>query len=324
MFCRLGSLDDRRPVAVTAWLNEVWIRPVSGLISFGNASGPVESVRALAAYVDRAAGNTAHNHPWYYYVRMLLLTHYPPGPVWSEAFILVLAAVGAATAIGPWIGSGAHATMVRFLVLYTVFMTAVYSAIQHKTPWCMVQFLHPTILLAGVGAAALVRRVWPTRAWAALCVLLLAGAADLGRQAHAASFKFCASNRNPYAYAQPVDDVKRLAAWVEQMAVFHPDRHRMLVKVIAPDPWPLPWYLRRFERVGYWEEPPAKPDAPVVIVESELQAAVSQQLQNTYQSSYYGLRPGVVLVVHVDRALWQALADRVSAPRRLGDNGATP
>ena len=30
MFCRFGSLDDSRPVAATAWLNEVCSRPVAG------------------------------------------------------------------------------------------------------------------------------------------------------------------------------------------------------------------------------------------------------------------------------------------------------
>ena len=29
MFCRFGSLDDSRPVAATAWLYDVWMRPVS-------------------------------------------------------------------------------------------------------------------------------------------------------------------------------------------------------------------------------------------------------------------------------------------------------
>jgi hypothetical protein len=38
MFCRFGLLELSRPVAVTAWLNEVWIRPVRGFISWGNAS----------------------------------------------------------------------------------------------------------------------------------------------------------------------------------------------------------------------------------------------------------------------------------------------
>ena len=29
MFCRFGSVDDRRPVAATVWLNVVWMRPSS-------------------------------------------------------------------------------------------------------------------------------------------------------------------------------------------------------------------------------------------------------------------------------------------------------
>ena len=38
MFCKLGLVDDNRPVAVTAWLNEVWIFPVRRLTSCGSAS----------------------------------------------------------------------------------------------------------------------------------------------------------------------------------------------------------------------------------------------------------------------------------------------
>ena len=38
MFCKLGFVDERRPVAVTAWLNEVWMRPVERLTSWGSAS----------------------------------------------------------------------------------------------------------------------------------------------------------------------------------------------------------------------------------------------------------------------------------------------
>ena len=35
MFCRFGSLDDRRPVAATVWLKLVWTRFVFGLTSAG-------------------------------------------------------------------------------------------------------------------------------------------------------------------------------------------------------------------------------------------------------------------------------------------------
>ena len=48
MFWRFGSVDDRRPVAATVWLNEVWMRPVSGWISSGSGSTYVESSFASA------------------------------------------------------------------------------------------------------------------------------------------------------------------------------------------------------------------------------------------------------------------------------------
>ncbi|MNL53941.1 hypothetical protein D3C87_1772300 [compost metagenome] len=38
MFWRLGFSEERRPVAATVWLNEVWIRPVRALISSGRLS----------------------------------------------------------------------------------------------------------------------------------------------------------------------------------------------------------------------------------------------------------------------------------------------
>ena len=47
---------------------------------------------------------------------------------------------------------------VRFLALYTFALAAAYSLIAYKTPWCLLSFWHGMILLAGVGAAWLVRR----------------------------------------------------------------------------------------------------------------------------------------------------------------------
>ncbi len=38
MFWRLGSEEESRPVAATAWLKVVWMRFVAGLTSAGSAS----------------------------------------------------------------------------------------------------------------------------------------------------------------------------------------------------------------------------------------------------------------------------------------------
>ncbi len=32
MFCRFGSVDERRPVAATVWLNVVWMRPSAAIV----------------------------------------------------------------------------------------------------------------------------------------------------------------------------------------------------------------------------------------------------------------------------------------------------
>ena len=52
---------------------------------------------------------------------------------------------------------GSPQVFVRFIAIYTVFMTVVYSAISYKTPWCMLGFLQGMILLAGVGVAIILR-----------------------------------------------------------------------------------------------------------------------------------------------------------------------
>ncbi len=94
------------------------------------------------------------------------------------------------------------------------------------------------------------------------------------------------------------------------MASVHPDRQDMLVKVMAEDCWPLPWYLRRLSRVGYWEEIPERPDAPVIICGAEFQDELEARLQDRYQVNSYGLRaPAFVLWAYIERDLWSRYAD---------------
>ena len=67
----------------------------------------------------------------------------------------------------------------------------------------------------------------------------------------------------------------------------------MLVAVVAgpSEQWPLPWYLRGFEHVGYWEQPPDDADAPVVIVSAELESAVATRLRQRYLPRTVAGRP---------------------------------
>jgi uncharacterized protein (TIGR03663 family) len=278
---------------------------------FTNAAGPLDSLRTYVTYFDRAGGHGLHDHPWHYYVGMLAYTHYVPGPWWSEGLILALALAGMVAAVtGRGVGGG-HVPLLRFLTLYTLLLTVIYSAIPYKTPWCLLGFLHGMILLGGVGAVALVCWVPFRPVRITVAVLVLGAAAQLGWQARQASFRFCADYRNPYVYAHPRFELVELAERVEQLAGVHPDGRAMLTKVVVPDPWPLPWYLRRLSRVGYWEEVPEQPDAPVIIAATELQQQLDQHLQDAYQVNYYGMRaPSVVLALYIERELWNEYVER--------------
>jgi predicted membrane-bound mannosyltransferase len=84
----------------------------------------------------------------------------------------------------------------------------------------------------------------------------------------------------------------------------------MLVKVVA-DPyetWPLPWYLRRFGRVGYWTDAAAAgppEDAAAIISDTQQGRRLEFLLNTSFQSEHYELRPGVFLVLHVRADLWE-------------------
>src|SRR5205823_1641175 len=215
--------------------------------------------------------------------------------------------------IGAWAGFArkklgrANASFVRFLAIYTFVLAAIYSLISYKTPWCLLSFWHGTILLAGVGAVVLIRAT--RRPWAeiAMSILIFFGATQLAAQAWQASVRYSADPRNPYVYAQTSPDILKLVRKVEAIAQVHPQTNQMVIKVMAPesDYWPLPWYLRRFSHTGYWDQLPAEPFAPVMIVSSKFQAALDEKKTHV-MAGYFELRPQVFLELYVELDLWRS------------------
>ena len=274
---------------------------------FTNASGPVDSLKTYIPWLKRAGGDSPHIHPWWFYLERLVFFREGKGPAWSEASILLLAVVGSVAAFTRTGLGSANRTLAQFLVVYTVLLTAAYSVISYKTPWCMAGFLHGFILLAGLGAVVLARTFHHPAARAAVIALMLAAAGHLGWEAWRASFRFAADRRNPYVYAQTAPDLLRLADKVRALASVHADGTNMLVKVMAPesDYWPLPWYLREFKRVGWWDRVPADPFSPVMIAGSKFEAALDDKSdRNWLMVGYFELRPTTFLELYVEFDLW--------------------
>ncbi|MCK4342010.1 MAG: TIGR03663 family protein [Phycisphaerae bacterium] len=303
-----GDDGHSRPPTLKCWATRAAIVAMLGAVFvsitlfsgfFTNLSGPLDSLRAYTTYFGRAAGQT-HDQPWYYYLRMLLYTHHASGPVWSEALIVALSAIGIVAALRRKSIAGTQQAFLCFLAFYTLLLTGIYSVIPYKTPWCMLGFLHGMILLAGVGTVVIVRAVGGgSLRLAVVFMLLIAGVTHLGHQAWQSNTRFFTDPRNPYVYAHPLNDVVKLTAYLDQLARACPPDEPLIIKVMVPNCWPLPWYLRRFEHVGYWETVPAEPDADIIIASHTLQPELDQQLQNDYEIYYYGLRRDETVALYV-------------------------
>jgi uncharacterized protein (TIGR03663 family) len=285
---------------------------LSGFLT--NLRGPLDYLRAYTPWLNRAHSTDLHKHPWYYYLRMLIWWREDHGAIWSEGLIVGLAVVGMAASLLPqrrlW-GEGSR-TCARFLTFYTLLLTIIYSAIPYKTPWCVLSFLSGMILLAGIGASVLLDLA-PGRAGKALVgLLLLAGCAQLGWQSYRTSYMAFTDPRNPYVYAQPVPDLENLAQSVEDLSKSSPQGDQMVIKVFSVDNyyWPLPWYLRRFPNIGYWNEVPQDADAPVVLASPEFDDQVQKKLNDTHlMHGYFGIRSGVFLEEWIRLDLWQKVLE---------------
>ena len=90
-------------------------------------------------------------------------------------------------------------------------------------------------------------------------------------------------------------------------AALFPLKRTMVFQVMAPesDYWPLPWYLRQFKNVGWWDQVPADPWAPVMIVSSRFHATLDEK-KTHLMVGYFALRPQVFLELYVQIDLWRA------------------
>ncbi len=282
---------------------------------FQNPKGILDSVLAFGNYFSRAGSAGFHSHPVYYYLKMLAFSQYGNGPIWSEALILVLALIGGVAAFQPLSPGESSPFFIRFVTLYTLLATAAYSLIPYKTPWNMLPFYIGFILLAGYGAAFLVR-ISKKRAFQIAVVLVIClGVFRLGIQSYSANFTFYADSRNPYVYAHTSTGFLSLVKRINELALIHPDRNLMLIKVITePDEaWPLPWYLRGFARVGYWQEVDeagALADVPLIVSSINKTNQLQTYLEDNHILEYYELRPGILLALYIEQNLWDTFLQR--------------
>jgi hypothetical protein len=159
-----------------------------------------------------------------------------------------------------------------------------------------------------------------------ILALLAAGSCHLAWQAWKASFRFEADPGNPWVYAHTLRDVFEIVRRVDQLSLAHSQGAAMPIQVISRENlWPLPWYLRRYSRIGWWNGvSETAPNAPVILATPDMEPALVRKLyelpppgeRELYISIYnrvLQLRPQVELRGYAAKSLWDELIQMEAA-----------
>ena len=238
--------------------------------------------RAIPRFAARAGGE-GHEKPFGYYFHLLDPT----------LILSIVAAAGVYAAICDAV-CGVRKTSL-LLVIYALVVFLIYSAIPYKTPWLALNLWLPLALICGSGVAAFWEQIKnPAGCWGAG----IAGAiflVILAVQTKVFVFYKPADESNPYAYAHTGEDLLRLPGRLEELARQNKIANPRIA-VVAADSWPLPWYLRKFSQVGFWQPEQETGAADFFITTTDVSGELAAKLKD-YRPEYFGARPNVLLIL---------------------------
>ena len=317
--------------------------------SFGsNPDGIKDSVLTYETYLNRGtvtsddSNDAAHTYPWNFYLKKLLYANAPGWKISSEVIILFFAILG----IFAVFKGGKFAkskTLGRFIAIYALLLAFIYSSLAYKTPWCLVQFYLPLILLAGVGISAIyilirdanLTSIARKTLLGVYCAVVLVVLATIISQAIIINYgKFSSNPKNPYVYVHTSDAVYDIITEIDKLQKLDPDNN-ITISVITENSeyWPIWWYLRNYDRVRYDSKKPQEGfyRADVVIgtnaMLDEFQKwHFADMLNKSYEEkknipSYYGhkekllIRPGVPVEMVISDKLFNMLQQQPDLPQ---------
>jgi uncharacterized protein (TIGR03663 family) len=272
-------------------------------------------------------GSQGHGHEkaWYYW--LALICHYEPPVLMGllvcvfalrlrNVFLRYLAIYGVGTVMAysivkyktPWciisfiwpflftFGAAVSIAPLRFkrvtyrwlgLLLFGLLGYTIYYATTNNWPTTW-DHLWPYWFIAGTGLLLVVlldRGL--TEIFAALVIIW-----SLGQCIWLNYFR-CTTDSEPYVYVQTYNDIYKFTDPIIRLAHADPRAYELTGHIIRGSPYPLPWILGDFGRVGYYEKDnaPEKLDADFLLVEQDRIAGIEQKLHDSYYTVPLTIRP---------------------------------
>jgi uncharacterized protein (TIGR03663 family) len=253
--------------------------------------------------------------PFYFYIPILLVYESP---------ILIFGTAGIVHFLK---NKGENASFFMFLSYWAVASLLLYSYLQEKVPWLVVHIVLPFGILAGAYLGYLFPRVPGRRQKNLLGTEKISSGTDKNlaseikrSRVHALvagvlaltliiSLVQCISvnfyrSMEPdelMTYSQSSLDIRKLMEKIEE---FNQGPETLRISVVDPENlyWPLPWYLRDYEKASYYREPPAKVEYNAIIVPATYQM-YKEIPEEKYASYNFSLRPGKEFTLYYDKEL---------------------
>jgi hypothetical protein len=280
-----------------------------------------KSISAFSFYIERAGNNEIHIHPWYMYFHWLLFFSSEDGSFWSEGIIAVFAFFGVVSILSKKYEQRQNKTFLHFILSFVVTTTLIFSLIPYKTPWNLLTFWFGFIFISAIGVLYLYNKLNHNLLRITFVLISILALSHLGWQSYQLNFQKYSDVSNPYVYAHPVTDVFKIVNKLEQLASHHKDGHQLYIQIIAEDSdyWPLPWYLRKFDRIGWWNKVDFESvSAPIIITQPvmvdklikklyELPPPGQRHLYLPLFDDYTELRPGKEFRGYIRKDLFDVL-----------------
>jgi uncharacterized protein (TIGR03663 family) len=247
-------------------------------------SGALESVQVWAK-----TGTKEHTHPFFTYFIWL----------WQEeAPLLIMGATGALLAL------------IRCCNRFAIFTGAwafglllAYSLIPYKTPWLMINFTVPLAIAGGYAINEIYNFAKDLKLHFVPVALAAAALVVLGIQAVSLNFYHYDDDSYPYVYAHTRREFLAMVEDIENLSNRAGTGKQTSITITSPDYWPLPWYLRDYERAGFFGHMTTT-DEPLVLGSIDQVPELDAMLGDRYQKiNAYSLRPGVTLVLYAKKEL---------------------
>jgi uncharacterized protein (TIGR03663 family) len=301
--------------AAAAWALRVWV--IVGVVFFSSFFTHWEGVwNALTAYfhtVDRAGGQ-GHEKPfsWYW---SILFNYKQEGYSSTELPLLLAGLIGMVFAFVDK-PKNARFKAARFLTVYTLVLWFIYGLIPYKTPWLTMNFLLGFALLGGHGVDRLLKVVRFNDARIAILLLLAMGLFQSHGRALLATRLYAPDMRNPYAYVHTTEDFVTMMNEIRMLADLHERGKGCRVKIFTTsqaEHWPIPWYLRDFEKVTYFVGVPEDSylESDFLVVHPDLKEELMGKLNKEYYDPYkdYSMREGIILNLIYAQKIWDLFLD---------------